>query len=1641
MAFTGAVSKQNQERAEFYVRVQAKVSAEELAVSVRPMGKIESRERGSSTYVIQLNPGSSVEKAKSRLNQIPGLHILDADEEPVNMRSIRSLDRKIAHLKADEARERLEHNNKKAEYEKEKADYLQAYLHFVQVRAFPNDTVDWDSFERGRQHAARMNQALVNFPGSRFAPGANSWSFMGPTNLRVPYQTYYGVTPINGRVNAVAFDPTNPNIFYAGGAQGGLWKTTDAGVNWSWLSSSWTQLAVNNIVVDPNNSNTIYVARGDFHGFIFGSYGIMKSTDGGQTWTEIAINSLGKVGVNHVMIDPANSQILIAGTGDYSTGTGNLFRSTDGGSTWTKLSVGGQYYVWPTIASSVPSSGNVRFYAVAGGYATNNTINTRLYKSDDHGATWQALASPVTISGAYNIAYEVATSPTNSKAVYVLDSENTALYTSGDQGATWTDVSSHLPQGPSQDPNFSQNNYDYHLECGSKVVGVTTSDVLYLGEINVNYSVDGGLTWSDFVPGGGSYSNGAVLHNDQHCLAVCPTNPNLLVFSNDGGVYSVLFNSAFSSATVTPLSKNLGNSMFTHIAMHPTNANYALGGTQDNASPITIGDLSNWFNVGAGDGGGSAINQTNPLIQYTSVDYMTIYRTGDGWNTRQTIGNGSATFSGNLPFVPVITIDSLKPNLMYSGSSYLYQWNENTQSWNGPLGSTVLTNGGGGRSIQAIAVSPTDSNRIYTGSDDGALWMTTNQGSTWKQLSNGTGSLPKLAITSITVSATNPSDILVGLSGSGSNTGHIFRCSDTQATTPVFSNVAGSGATGLPDVSLNTIARDPLVPGTKWWVGTDVGVFVTSDSGNTWSNAGSALGLPSVIVDELVAVPATGYLNAGTYGRGMWRLQIGGVVNPTLTTLTLNPSTVSAGSISVGTVALGAAAPAGGILVTLASGTTSVATVPASVTIPAGSSSATFNINTNAALAAQGTSVISATYNGVKLNQTLTVTVLGVTSLSVSPNTVLGSMGSTGTVTLSGNAPTGGTIVTLNSNSSSATIPAAVTVPSGSATATFAISTNAVSAVTTATITGTLGSSSKNATLTINPAVLASLSLAPNTLIGGSSSIGTVTLNGAAPTGGTSVVLSSSSASATPPASVVVPAGATSSNFTLTTVSVATTTTATISASQGGVTQTAPLTILTPLLQSVSVSPTTVAGGSTSTGTVTLSRAASAGGVVVSLTSSSADVTVPATVTVAAGSTTVNFNVGTVGEANQLVDTITASQSGTTVSTSLTVQPVSLVSVSLDPATVAGGTPSTGTVTLSGIAPSGGSIVKLSSTSTSATVPASVTVAAGSSSATFTINTKVVSAATSVKISGQLGTTIQSATLTIQPSSLDGVSITPTSVIGGSATAVGGTVYLTGPAPSTGAVIKLTSGNTKIATVLATIKIPSGAMSGTFAVTHLLVASETQVSISAAFGGVTRSAVLDVKPYEVTSLVLTPTSVNGGTSVSGVVTINTKAGAKSGAIAVKMTSSSKAITFPLTVSIPVGADSAKFTVNTVAQASNTTAILTAKVGTSTQQASVTVVAPVLVSLAVSPTTVKGSATTVVTGTVTISSIAPTGGAVVKLSSTDTTGATVPVSVTIPAGKTTATFKVSHVKVTSQKSVTLSATYSGITKTATVTVTP
>ncbi|MFM7320600.1 MAG: hypothetical protein ACKO5K_03620, partial [Armatimonadota bacterium] len=380
-------------------------------------------------------------------------------------------------------------------------------------------------------------------------------------------------------------------------------------------------------------------------------------------------------------------------------------------------------------------------------------------------------------------------------------------------------------------------------------------------------------------------------------------------------------------------------------------------------------------------------------------------------------------------------------------------------------------------------------------------------------------------------------------------------------------------------------------------------------------------------------------------------------------------------------------------------------------------------------------------------------------------------------------------------------------------------------------------------------------------------------------------------------------------------------------------------TVLNPAVVSVSVPLPTVVGGVGILGQVTLDADAPAGGTVVALSSDNPAASVPATVTVAAGTRTASFSVGTVPVTSDRTVILAASAYQTNAATALVVMAPQPKAVTFSPSSVTGGTSSTGTVMLTGIAPAGGWTVTLSSNSGAISIPTTVVVPAGQVSATFTATTSssiVVTTSATVTASSNGGFTFGSLTVTPIPAALQSVTLSQASLVGGTSTT--GTATLDRLSGSN--VVVLLSGSGL--TAPASVTIPAGQLSASFSVSTPKVSSPTTATLTGTCSGVARSASLLVTPSAAPiSLVLNPWSVKGGSSSTGTVTLN--AAAPAGGTVVSLSSFKTGVaTVASSVTVPAGQTSVSFLVSTKSQKNTQSVTISAKAGGVTQTASLTV---------------------------------------------------------------------------------------------------
>ncbi len=822
---------------EFYVIPNAGTSVEEIAT----IGKVLKREH--ELYTMSMT--SSQFARASKLHKL--VHVRRKDQQP-DMGSVKSLDKFVKAIKLEAQAARRKPRG---------LGGTEGYLWYLKQRAYPNDRIDYDAYAKAAGHRDRMPAPKTG------ALDSSSWSYLGPTNLETPYRTYWGLSPVNGRINAAAWDPVNADTLWVGAPMGGVWKSTDAGANWTPRGDDFSYLPISSLAVNPLNPDWVYAGTGDFDGGYGYGHGIMHTMDGGATWTEYGAADFGTLPVTALTLHPSNPLIVCAATGSRSsTSGGYIWRNTLGGTgVWTKAIATSAK--WTDLRVGTTTPGGARVYWAAGVGVTGNL----LYRSVNAGSTWSSIALPAGLTPQTRL--KIAPSKLDYQTLYLLAPSSQKIYKTVNSGSTWSDITSGFPNGTTSDPtyNWSQVSYDATIE--TSVYGSTVIyDSIYVGLIDVAQSVDGGSTWNSI--GGPTWTSSAQTHNDQHTLVAHPQTPNLMLVGNDGGIYK--FWDAGAVDFWFNLNERLGVTQFYHADHHPTDGDVMLGGTQDNATPLSLGDLLNWENVGGGDGGGCAINLVEPGIQYaTSQNYgynsstgdCQLFTTSDFWGSSYShsynIGTEPTSFIGN------VKINRALPIIVYTATNRLY-----AHIWN-PLSHVTtrfpqqLCSSG---SVTEIGTARSDANVIYTGASNGEVWMTNDGGSNWTQISTG---LPVRSITDINVHPNDPYDVLVTVSGTG--VGHVWHCENTSATTPLWVDCSALGTSTLPDLPVNCIERSMYGPEDTWWVGTDNGVYMTPSEGVFWLNI-NPLGLPNVQVNDITSVIGNSHMFAATFGRGMWKINI-----------------------------------------------------------------------------------------------------------------------------------------------------------------------------------------------------------------------------------------------------------------------------------------------------------------------------------------------------------------------------------------------------------------------------------------------------------------------------------------------------------------------------------------------------------------------------------------------------------------------------------------------------------------------------------------------------------------------------------------------------------------------------------------------
>lgn len=1183
------------------------LTADTLARVLGPTARIEGVT--GSFFLVRETQQGRLDGTRDRLKRAGIKYVLAPDSATVDPNSLPSVRRHIEYVKATR-----EIQARGADYRKS-GGFFEALAYYLEPRVGPDGRVDQELVHEAARHRDQMPPAWLG--GDPRGPGA-SFAYIGPRDLDVPQQMYFGVKPVSGRVTGIGWAPTNANRIYLSTAGGGVWKSTDQGSTWTFQSHGWQFLHTNCIAVHPQNEDTVLVGTGDYKGFFAAqTMGIMRSTDGGRTWTQVGTEKMKQTVITKIVYHPDNPNVVLALTGGP---TGDIWRSTNGGLTWQATDAATRAWEDIDYGPRHGVSGVREFWAVSG----NRSDSDQVVVSVNGGLNWTTV--PDAVFGNQNI-MDVACSKTEFGKVYVIYPMSFSIRKTIDSGVSWSNVSTAngFPGGY----NWTQADYDMHLTTAN----YGSTEYLWCGLITLAVTTDEGGSWVDI---GRTYQPDSRMHNDQHAFTPHPTLGYTGLAGGDGGVYRVAYRPGIQN-TVTPLNRTLQISQFYHLSLHPVSAiSVVMGGTQDNGTPASRDDLAAWKNLQGGDGGWSGFQPSDPSIHFTSANGGMVFR-----------------YVGDDDMVPDqiqtqwSSINFIAPLVYAEADRLLIGANNTVLRWNGTPGSWTPANNFGDLP-RTLHVAPNNASRVYAGGNSGTVWRSNDGGLSFTRVDNG-GLPSNVAIGAIAASWSNSVDVIVGIQRP---TGGLFRCTSTTASSPVWTSVSGSGANGLPASPVNTIVRDPY-QSSIWYVGTDVGLFMTTDAGSTWRNM-HALGLPNVHVTALAIPPDRSYLYVATFGRGVWRIPLN---NNTLTSFTLESSTVYGDQPTNGILDLGFGAPPG-TYASISESSPDVIT-PTQVAFDTNATRKTFQIQT-VAVSSQKSVQISATCLGTTRSATLTVRPYPTIEsfLFLSGNYTYGGGNKNARVRLSAPAPLVGSF-TFEDNSDFVSVVSPVTIAAGDTERVTMVSTVQVASVQTATVTARYKVWSRTATLTLYPIVsVTSLTLQPNPLLAGGVTQCTIQLSAPAPI--TTFILMSDDSPHIVTSTRVIQAGGQSLTFPIYGENPPADATVHVTARalhDPGPAAEANLGLLRVEVTDIDVTPNPIKGGTSGVLLVQVNRPSTVNRVI-SLSSSNALVaSVPSGVSILAGATSATATVRTYSTAVGRTVTLTASYLGTSATTTLQILP------------------------------------------------------------------------------------------------------------------------------------------------------------------------------------------------------------------------------------------------------------------------------------------------------------------------------------------------------------------------------------------------
>lgn len=699
-------------------------------------------------------------------------------------------------------------------------------------RMYPYNEIKQDNYLKavGEVQDFKQHDKLIDY----------TWEFAGPTN-------------IGGRITDIECPPDSPETIYLGAATGGVWKSTDNGLNWEYKSDDMDLISIGDIAIDPNNENVLYAGTGEANSssFSFIGNGIYKSTDAGNSWQYSGLGLSAYIG--RIIVDHSNSdRIFAAACGNLFTPSEErgIFRSDDGGANWNRV-----LFVNDTVAGidivQHPANPSILYAAMwerTRGLTYRHSFGegTGIWKTEDGGDTWTEMTNGLPAGDAGRPGLAIAKSnPDVLYAFYDMPNQEVNVYKTVNGGDDWMQTNDFMLYGM---------NSSFGWYFGQVRVHPADENRVWVMGVRMYSTSNGGDSWQEEASTWG-------VHVDHHAMYFDEQNSRILL-GNDGGLYA-----GYNYGSTWEKINNVPFTQFYAIDIDYQNPERLVGGTQDNNTIMTAsGGVDEWYPILGGDGMYCLIDHSNPDVVYAEYQWGNLYKSTDGGNDMSYIG--WAWESDRINWSAPLAMDPANSQVLYFGSYRVWKSTNGGWLWNDVSGDITKGINQYFHTVTTIAVSPLNSDIVIAGTGDGLIHVSEDAGNTWTNVTNGT---PDRWVTRVTADPFDQNTIYATISGFrwDEQLPHVYRSTNLGQS---WQSISGD----LPEIPVNDIVLDPEQQG-YIYIGTDAGVFFTNNGGQQWQMLSE--GLPDVAVCAMKVHNPTRTLVVGTYGVSMYKLNMDELVS------------------------------------------------------------------------------------------------------------------------------------------------------------------------------------------------------------------------------------------------------------------------------------------------------------------------------------------------------------------------------------------------------------------------------------------------------------------------------------------------------------------------------------------------------------------------------------------------------------------------------------------------------------------------------------------------------------------------------------------------------------------------------------------